>query len=544
MISDRVCARIIAGWLLMTPGLAGAAQPPASSPAIQETGDAPDFETRARELRARIAALDAIDPLQPEVLNVRMDYARLLHQESTAECLPHLQAAEQALAPVLGAAARATIAWPDGPGDSLSLLQTIQNTQGRCAKDETAARASFEAAIRSGERAVEMLRENWDFEEMAVAQFNIAFARRELGDLDGALHDLEQVLAWDQEFGFRDELETDYATWLRWRNGEEPNPDEVDRFVTSFNQTKARFQFDWRPHRSHWSTEASRANLKSGEFTEITTRYETQVDVRREGDDWVLATTLDAVPTFQANGGIGAAGGSDRLQSLIGSLTAALPEMVIASDGAFKSLRNLEQHRASLLQEVRRMLDADPEGGAAVSAAEAERAIAAILSPELLTTLAAGQWDIAVGAWIGGEFDHGDWYTLTFAEPLPGFTDKPVSKTMNFKVSRWLPCLPGGEPECVEVLVKITPDVAAMSDAIAEFVARLLPAASQAELKEALLNVHYEFDLRYRLVTEPDTLRPWSVEERKYIYASSLEGGKRRVQARRERTVETGRYSD
>ena len=389
----------------------------------------------------------------------------------------------------------------DGPGDALSLLQTIQNTQGRCAKDEAAARTAFEAAIRSGERAVELLRDNWDFEEMAIAQFNIAFARYELGDLDGALRDLDQVLAWDQEFGFRDELETDYATWLRWRNGEEPDPDEVDRFVTSFNQTKARFQFVWQPHRSHWSTEASRANLKSGAFTEVTTRYETKVDVRRDGKDWVLATTLDAVPTLQSNGALGAAGATDQLQSLIGSLTAALPEMVIAADGSFKSLRNLEQHRANLLNEVKRMLAAEPQGAVAASAAEAERAIATILSPELLTTLAEGQWDIAVGAWIGGEFDHGDWYTLTFAEPLPGFTDQPVSKTMNFKVSRWLPCAPGREPECVEVLVKITPDVAAMSDAIAGFVARVMPAASQAELKEALLNVDYEFDLRYRLVT-------------------------------------------
>ena len=531
-------------WVLMATGLAASAQQPGDAPEAQASGDAPDFESRTRELQDRIAALDAIDPLQPEVLNVRLDYARLLHQESTAECLPHLQTAEQVLAPVLGADASETITWPDGPGDALSLLQTIQNTQGRCAKDEAVARTAFEAAIRSGERAVELLRENWDFEEMAIAQFNIAFARYELGDLDGALRDLEQVLDWDQEFGFRDELETDYATWLRWRNGEEPDPDEVDRFVTSFNQTKARFQFVWRPHRSHWSTEASRVSLKSGELTEVTTRYETQVDARRDGEDWVIATTLDAVPTFQANGAIGAAGASEGLQSLIGSLAAALPEMVIAADGTFKSLRNLEQHRANLLHEVKRMLTAGPQGVAATSAAEAERAVATLLSPDLLTTLAEGQWDIAVGAWIGGEFDHGDWYTLTFAEPLPGFTDKPVSKTMNFKVSRWLPCAPGGEPECVEVLVKITADVAAMSDAIADFVARVMPAASQAELKEALLKVDYEFDLRYRLVTDPDTLRPWSLEERKYIYVSSLEGGKRRVQARHERTVETGRYAD
>jgi len=526
--------------MLAAAALIASAQEPAGAPEAA----APAFDAQAKALQERIAALEAVDPLQPQALNARMDYARLLHEEAMPDCLPHLQAAEQVLAPVLAVPASATIAWPDGPGDALSLMQTIQNAQGQCARDEAAARVAFEAAIRTGSRAVEVLRDNWDFEEMAIAQFNIAFARYELGDLDGALRDLEQVLAWDQEFGFRDELEADYATWLRWRDGAEPDPDQVDRFVTSFNQTKARFEFAWKPHRSRWSTEATRTNLKNGALAEVTTRYETKVDVSRAGEDWVVATILEAVPTFQVDGVPGAAGATERLQSLIGGLASATPEMVIAPDGTFKSLRNLEAYRANLLHEIKRMLAESPNGAPVASAADAERAMASILSPELLTTLAAAQWDIAVGAWIGGELDHGDWYTATFAEPLPGFTDQPVSKTMYFKVSRWLPCGPGRAPQCVELLVKITPDAEAMSSAVVDFVARIMPSASQAEMKEALLNVDFEFDLRYRLVTEPDTLRPWSLEERKYVYASSLEGGKRQVQARRERTVETGSYPD
>jgi hypothetical protein len=63
-------------------------------------------------------------------------------------------------------------------------------------------------------------------------------------------------------------------------------------------------------------------------------------------------------------------------------------------------------------------------------------------------------------------------------------------------------------------------------------------------MEKAMLAVAYQFDMRYRIVTEPDTLRPWSVEERKYIYASSIDGGKRMAQARQDRTVETGSYRD
>lgn len=528
-------ARWTAAWALAAAALAASAQEPAGEP---------DFDAQVAAFRERIAALDAVDPLQPEVLDQRIDFARLLHGASQRECLPQLATAEQVLAPALGATASATIAWPDGPGDALALLQTIQNSQGLCASDEPASRAAFESAIKTGTRAVDVLRDNWDYEEMAIAQFNIAFARYQLGDVDGALRDLEQVLAWDQEFGFRDELKTDYATWLRWRDGKDPDADEVDRFVTSFNPTKARFRFAWKPHRSQWSTEAWRANLKNGAFSEATIRYETKVEVTREGDDWVVATILDDVPTIQTQNSAGPVNVPERMQALISGLTAALPEMVIAPDGTFKSLRNLEQHRADLLREVKRAVADSPKAPTGPAAAEAERAVEKFLSPELLTTLAAAQWDIAVAAWIDGELDHGDWYTATFAEPLPGFTDKPVSKTMEFKVSRWLPCAPGRAPQCVEVLVKITPDDKAMSEAVVDFVSRIMPAGSQAEIKDALLNVDFKFDVRYRLLTEPDTLRPWALEERKYLYASSLENGKRSVQVRRERTVETGRYPE
>ncbi|MGH8250968.1 MAG: hypothetical protein ACREVI_09795 [Steroidobacteraceae bacterium] len=156
--------------------------------------------------------------------------------------------------------------------------------------------------------------------------------------------------------------------------------------------------------------------------------------------------------------------------------------------------------------------------------------------------MAAGQWDIAVGAWIGTEFDHGDWYSLSFEEALPGFSDQPVSKTMTLKVSRWLPCTAGGRPECVELLVRIVPEPQAMARAVTDFVMRVMPAASKAETEKALHAISYEFDVRYRLVTEPDTLRPWSIEERKFVYASSIENGKRMAMARRDRTLETAQY--
>jgi len=504
-----------------------------------------DFARQSQEFEERIAGLAAIDPLQPDTLDARLDYARLLQQASADECLPYLDAAQAQLAPLLEADPDALLAWPDGPGHAMSLLQTIHNTRGQCADDFEQARAAFEASIATGLRAVEMLRENWQYEEMAIAQYNIAFARRELGDIDGALRDLEQVLDWDREFGFRDELETDYSTLLRWNaGGEEPDPAEVKRFLKDFNQTKARFEFSLKPHQARWSTEVDRANLRNGVSARVSARYQSSVNVRRERDDWVLVTTIDGQPAVEMAGGKAVATEAERWQAMIMGLAATLPEMVVGRDGSFKELRNLEQYRATLLGVIKRVVaEAKPADQAAQSDQAIDRMLAATLNSELLTTMAEARWDIVVGAWVGAELDHGDWYSLTFEEAIPGFSDLPVSKTMTFKVSRWLPCAEGRAPDCVELLVRIVPESEGITRAATEFVTRLMPDAPRAEMENALRGVSFEFDLRYRLVTEPDTLRPWSIEERKYVYASSIDGGKRAVTARRDRTLEQAHYA-
>ncbi len=519
---------------------------PATAESAAPDAEPEDFASQAQAFERLIAELAAVDPLQPDTLDARLDYARLLHRAAADDCMPLLDEAERQLAPVLAADPKAMIAWPDGTGDALSLLQSIQNTRGQCADDEPGARAAFEASIATGERAIVALRDNWDYEEMAIARFNVAFARRELGDLDGALADLEQVLAWDLEFGLREDLETDYATLLQWQaGGEEPDAEAVERWVRGHNQAKARFEFAWRPHRARWSTELDRANVRDEVLAQVSTRYRSEVDVRRDDGDWVLTTRIEGTPTVEVSGSAQPAREAERWQGVLAGLAASLPETVIGADGGFKGLRNLERHRAMLLEEIGRLAaDAGAGGQDGKLPPEAVQAMGAVLNPELLTTVASGEWDIMVGAWVGAEFDHGDWYSLTFEEPLPGFTDQPVAKTMTFKVSRWLPCAEGQPARCVEVLVRIVPEREGITRAVNEFVLRVMPEASRAEMERALAAASYSFDVRYRLVTEPDTLRPWSLEERKYVYASSIEDGRRVVNARRDRTLQTAQYGN
>ena len=520
---------LVAAWV--TPMAPAAAEPD-------------EIEQKARELEQRVAELSAVDPLQPRALTARLDHARLLQETAGEDCLQRLAAAEQQLAPFLTAGPEALLALPDGLPDATSLLQSIQTTRGQCARDEADARAAFQASITIGIRAVELLRENWDFEEMAIAQFNIAFARHELGDLPAALEDLEQVLAWDQEFGLRDELTGDYATLLRWREGgAEADPAAIERFVASRNRTKARFGFARKAHVARWTTLTERASLQGGRLVQVSASYDSKVESRRERNDWILVTSVEGTPRVDVSGATGTPADADRLQGLLAGLAGALPEMVIAADGSFKELRNLDAYRAALAAEIeQQMATALPPDKIAGTREAASRLLDAALSTESLTATAAGEWDIAVGAWIDGEFDHGDWYSTSFEDSLPGFSELPITKTFTFKVSRWLPCAPARRPDCVEVLVRIVPEPDQLAAAVADFVGRLMPAASREETEQAMRAVDYLFEARYRLVTEPDTLRPWSVEERKYLYAASIADGKRAVTARRERTLDTAQY--
>jgi hypothetical protein len=502
----------------------------------------PSFEARAAEFERRVAELAAVDPVQPATFEARIDYARLLHDQAQADCAPLLDAAERQLAPILAAGREQLLAYADGTGDALSLLQSIQNTRGQCAADEAAARAAYQAAIATGRRAVEALRANWDYEEMAIAQFNIAHARRELGDLEGALQSLDQVIAWDLEYGLYGELEGDYSASLRWRSGEAADPEDVRRFIESYQQPRARFRFDWKPHRARRATEIERVVLRRGALQETRSRSESDTTARRDGDDWVLSATVRDAPRLESTG---AAPGAEALQEVLGSIATALPDVVVGADGSFKSLRNLDRFREALARELDRLAArAVPAGKPAPDAQALAAAKAALLNPDLLASHVAGQWNLEVGAWIGGEFDHGDWYEATFEEPLPGFSEKPLSMTWRFKIARWLPCDPGSEPRCVEVLLRIQPDPQQIQDAIAVFVSRMMPAADRQRVEQAMREVSFRLEMRYRLVTEPDTLRPWSFEERKYIHGASLEDGKREVNARFDRRLETIRYLD
>lgn len=517
----------------------------ASALALPAFGQAPDdFAAQSREFEQRIAMFAAVDPLQPATLAERIGFAAFLVTNAGGDCLPRLAAAEQQIAPVLSAGPGTLVAQPDALPDATSILQGIQHKRGLCTEDAQAARASLEASVATGLRAIELHRENWNFEQMAIALFNVGSARRDLGDLAGALQALEQVLAWDAEFGLLDEQASDHEVLLRWRgDGAEPDPRALEAYEAGLAQRKAQLRFAWQPYEAQWSSESERATAAGDRVVATRTRVRGVTAARREGEDWVLQARVTAPAEVSGD----APGDTDaaRLQRLVaGSLASGMPDVVVGADGAFRELRNLGEFRASMIAAVEKaVLEARPGADAEKRLPELRRVLDVALSAELLTSNAAQEWTMSVATWIGADLDHGDWYELTFEEPIPGLSERPVKRTMRFKLSRWVPCAADGPPRCVEILAAVVPDRDSTRLAVNDFVRRILPAgASRAEAEATLASVSYEVDARYRLVTEPETLRPWSMETRKFIYIATVDGGKRSVQARRERQLSGSTY--
>lgn len=175
-----------------------------------------------------------------------------------------------------------------------------------------------------------------------------------------------------------------------------------------------------------------------------------------------------------------------------------------------------------------------------------KQAIDVALSEERLTATMAGDWGLTVTSWIGTPMDHGDWYEVENKEPLPGLTDRQVTSLFQFRLARWLPCGGPGSGECIEILMRNTPDPDEMNAAIGDVMRRLLPAEtmSAVEIEKTLAGTAFALETRYRLVTEPTTLRAWSFETRKYLYVATVEQGKRTVNSRRETQTQQARFAD
>jgi hypothetical protein len=130
---------------------------------------------------------------------------------------------------------------------------------------------------------------------------------------------------------------------------------------------------------------------------------------------------------------------------------------------------------------------------------------------------AAEDYSLATGAWIGARLDQGVWYRMSAALIMPGVDNVLLPNDVEFAYTRNVPCTAGSAaPPCVEIVLHATPQEEPLGTLLEQMTHdfRLPPGRA----------VHYWSTSYLRIVTEPNTLRTYATDARRYWYLSAGSG--------------------
>jgi hypothetical protein len=153
---------------------------------------------------------------------------------------------------------------------------------------------------------------------------------------------------------------------------------------------------------------------------------------------------------------------------------ALAPEAVRASEAVVQRIRPQGEFQALDGVEAMRPVLARVLDEARVPPDQAERALAQALA----ATRAEAEelWNLAVGFWTGADLRVGEKYAMQSEAELPLLSGVRATQAVEFGVRRRVPCAaPERAPRCVEVVLRSTPDRAALEAAAPALLARLLP---------------------------------------------------------------------
>jgi len=147
------------------------------------------------------------------------------------------------------------------------------------------------------------------------------------------------------------------------------------------------------------------------------------------------------------------------------------------------------------------------------------------LSPGALEAATAEDYALQTAMWIGATLEQGVWYELSAPLALPGFPRVVLQHRITFAFTRMVPCSAGAASHgCVELVIRAAPDPQALMDFTGN-----------------PRDPHYAGSIEARIVTDPATLLPYTLEERVSWYYPDG-GGKTVVES--DHLVSTTSYRD
>jgi tetratricopeptide (TPR) repeat protein len=516
---------LLAGILANTPLLL-AAEP-----------DAPgDNYTRAKRFAAAIDTFNALDPQSPDALNARLAYARFLTNLEGGDCRAHLDEAQGQLDVATADRAFAVVI-PSGAAIVADVEYQLHLARASCNASATVRDQELHAALEAARRAVDLYREAFDAVSMVTMQFNVAVTYHNLGDAGAAVAALRATLDLDREYGFADDAEDNYQLLLQWTN-EDADSGQIAALMKDFPERSATLSFGWAESDSTLTLQSDISQLAGTDFVHLQESRTALRHVRKRWDTWEVSHQLDD-PHFKFEALPAGGGLAQPLANSLAGMLAHFHDFRLRRNGDFDQgkadIRFVFRAHAAAKALARALSALDLNSKGDRSTPLTRRLAAAVrdeLSPEVLETQTAEDYNLEAGTWIGAKLEQGVWYDMTAGLFLPLAPRVFMAHKIQFTYSRSVPCVPGAaELSCIEIVLRAIPD----------------PEVLKAELDTLARNSHLASGrvprlwsvITMRLVTDPATLRTYSRETRWHAYWSDGVSGPEESLFESEKTLES-----
>lgn len=480
--------------------------------AANPTEVSPSDEPDKQALVTAIDALNAVDPQSPETLNARLQYADFLAKAESEDCRTRLDTAQSQL-DLVRASPAVSLALPWGAARQADIDYQIHFARADCGSSAAVREQELRAALDSARRAVDLYRDALDAVSMATMQFNTSLVYRSLGDNDAAVAALQATLAMDREYGFVDDAEENYRLLLEW-NGKAAGPEQVAARMQDFPDRSTTLSFGWIEGIAEVALETDYSQLANGRILHLHGVRRAQRKVQKGLQTWVVSYQpgethhdLDTPPTEEPSTS-GFAYSLARMLLQFHDFRVAHNGDFFESKGDFKFRTRVDADVKTLKREL-----ASKNDGTKPLARRIDEVVNATLPPSVLEYVVAEDYNLQVGTWIDATLEQGVWYDMAAPLSLPLAPNLFLAHKIQFAYTRSVPCTADAtDLSCAEIVLRATPDPVAVKAVLAYMIRRARLPPGQVP---RLWSVTY-----MRLVTDPATLQPYTLDERRHSYWS------------------------